>query len=164
MGRVVFWLVAGALGLPAVVLTVVRLVDSDVGSMIRVESFTPLGVPLYAALVLLMVFGAVSRPGRIRAQRAVAAVVALVGLVLHGWWFAPQVTGDNPAPAAGAQRMTVMTANLFEGQGDAQDVVDAVRSDHVDLLVLEEITPDALARLDAAGLADLLPNLSLIHI
>jgi endonuclease/exonuclease/phosphatase (EEP) superfamily protein YafD len=158
MGRVVFWLVAAGLAIPALTLTVVRLVDSDVGSMVRVESFTPVGLPLYAALLVLMALGALRGPARIRYQRGAGALVALVGLLLHGWWFAPQVTGDNPAPAAGAQRITVMTANLFEGKGDAQDVVDAVRSDHVDILVLEEITPDALARLDAAGLAALLPN------
>ena len=158
MGRVLFWLVAAVLGVPALLLTLVRLVDSDVGSMIRVESFTPLGIPLYAALVLQMAFGAVIRPGRIRTQRAGCAVVALAGLMLHGYWFAPQVTGDNPAPAAGAQRLTVMTANLFAGAADAEDVVDAVRSEQVDVLVLEEITPDVLGRLDAAGLATLLPN------
>jgi hypothetical protein len=158
MGRTVFWLVAAVLAFPALILTVVRLVDSDVGSMIRVESFTPLALPLYAALVLLLTFGAVSRRGGIRTGRAVCAVVALAGLVLHGWWFAPQVSGDNPEPAAGAPRITVMNANLFAGEGDAQDVVDAVRSEHVDVLVVEEITPDELERLDAAGLAGLLPN------
>jgi hypothetical protein len=126
--------------------------------MIRVESFTPLAIPLYAALVLLMAFGAVSRRGGNRTGSAVCAVGALAGLVLHGWWFAPQVSGDNPEPAAGAPRITVMNANLFAGAGDAQDVVDAVRNEHVDVLVVEEITPDELDRLDAAGLAGLLPN------
>ena len=51
-----------------------------------------------------------------------------------------------------------MNANLFAGKADAEDVVDAVRREHVDVLVVEEITPDELGRLDAAGLAGLLPN------
>ena len=51
-----------------------------------------------------------------------------------------------------------MTANLFAGLGDAGDVVEAVRRDHVDILVLEEITPMALDRFDAAGLAQRLPH------
>ena len=46
-----------------------------------------------------------------------------------------------------------MNASSSAGEGDAQDVVDAVRDNHVDILVLEEVTPDALERLDAAGLA-----------
>ena len=157
MGRVFFWLAAAGLAFPALLLTVVRLADTDVGSMIRLQSFTPFAIPLYAALVVLMVVAAVSRP-TLRSERLTVAVLALAGLVLHGWWFAPQVSGDNPAPAAGAQEMTVMNANLFEGAGDPQDVVDAVRSEQVDVLVLEEITPDVLSALDVAGLAELLPN------
>jgi endonuclease/exonuclease/phosphatase (EEP) superfamily protein YafD len=157
MGRVFFWLAAAGLAFPALLLTVVRLADTDVGSMIRLQSFTPFAIPLYAALVVLMVVAAVSRP-TLRSERLTVAVLALAGLVLHGWWFAPQVSGDNPAPAAGAQEMTVMNANLFEGAGDPQDVVDAVRSEQVDVLVLEEITPDVLGALDVAGLAELLPN------
>jgi hypothetical protein len=157
MARTYFWLVAAGLGAPALMLTVVRLVDSDVGTMIRVESFTPLGIPLYASLLLLMAFGVMRRPAGQQTQRVVGAFVALAGLVLHCWWFAPQVVGDNPAPAAGAPRITVMNANLFAGLEDAGDVVEAVRRDHVDILVLEEITPVELDRLDAVGLAQRLP-------
>src|SRR3954452_5009129 len=157
MGRVVFWLVAAALGLPALLLTAVRLADSDVGVMIRLQSFTPLGLPLYAAVLVLMLIGTALRPTD-RSQQVTVALLALAGLALHGWWFSPQVSGDNPPPAAGAEHITVMNANLFAGKGDAQDVVDAVRDNGVDILVTEEITPGELDRLDAAGLAELLPN------
>ena len=51
-----------------------------------------------------------------------------------------------------------MNANLYEGRADAQDVVDAVREYHVDILVLEEITPGLLEEMDGLGLADLLPE------
>jgi endonuclease/exonuclease/phosphatase family metal-dependent hydrolase len=88
----------------------------------------------------------------------VAAVLALAGLGAHAWWFSPQLLGGNPAPADGAERITVMNANLYEGRAKAQDVVDAVRDNHVDILVLEEITPDLLTQMDAAGLAELLPE------
>jgi endonuclease/exonuclease/phosphatase family metal-dependent hydrolase len=88
----------------------------------------------------------------------VAAVLALVGLGIHAWWFAPQVVGDNPGPSDDADRITVMNANLYEGRAKAEEVVAAVRDNHVDVLVLEEITPDLLAQMDAAGLAELLPD------
>jgi endonuclease/exonuclease/phosphatase (EEP) superfamily protein YafD len=157
MWRVVFWLGAGVLAVPALTLTVARAFDTDNGTMIRIEAFTPLGLPLYAALLVLLVAGAALR--RIdRKARIVAAVLALAGLGVHAWWFAPQVTGDNPGAADGAARITVMNANLYEGHAKAQDVVDAVRDNHVDILVLEEITPDLLAQMDALGLADLLPD------
>jgi endonuclease/exonuclease/phosphatase family metal-dependent hydrolase len=93
-----------------------------------------------------------------RKPRVVAAVLALVGLGIHAWWFAPQVVGDNPGPADDADRITVMNANLYEGRAKAEEVVAAVRDNHVDVLVLEEITPDLLAQMDAAGLAELLPD------
>jgi endonuclease/exonuclease/phosphatase family metal-dependent hydrolase len=158
MGRTVFWLVAAGLGLPALVLTVVRMADTDVGAMIRVQSFTPLAIPLYAALVLQMASAVLLWPAGQRSQPVTAALLAVAGLVLHAWWFAPQVIGDNPPPAAGAARITVMNANLFAGLGNAEDVVDAVRREHVDILVLEEVTPGVLEQLDAEGLAQLLPH------
>jgi endonuclease/exonuclease/phosphatase family metal-dependent hydrolase len=50
-----------------------------------------------------------------------------------------------------------MTSNLFMGRGDARAVVRLVREQGVDVLGLEELPPDELARLDAAGLRELLP-------
>jgi hypothetical protein len=155
--RVLFWVVAGVLALPALLLTVARLADSDNGSLIRIEAFTPLGIPLYALLLAWLVLGAVLGHGQ-RPPRLAGAALALAGLLLHGWWFAPQVTGDNPPPAAGAERIVVMNSNLYEGHADAQDLVDAVEDNHVNILVLEEITPDLLAKADALGLAELLPD------
>jgi endonuclease/exonuclease/phosphatase family metal-dependent hydrolase len=157
MWRALFWLTAAALAVPALLLTTARALDTDNGSMVRIEAFTPLALPLYAVLLVLLAAGAVRQRGDRRPQVG-AAVLALAGLTLHAWWFSPQVLGDTPEPADGAQRITVMNANLYAGKGNAQEVVDAVRDNHVDILVLEEITPDLLAQMDAAGLAELLPE------
>lgn len=157
MRRVLFWAAAVVLAVPAATLTVARALDTDNGSMVRIEAFTPLAIPVYAVLLVLLAVGAAGRLDR-RAPRLVAAGLALAGLLLHCWWFAPQVTGDDPAPAEGARRITVMNANLFEGRGDARDVVQAVRDEQVDILVLEEITPQLLEEMDALGLAELLPE------
>jgi endonuclease/exonuclease/phosphatase family metal-dependent hydrolase len=155
--RILFWVVAALLAVPALTLTVARAFDTDNGTMIRIEAFTPLAMPVYLVLVLWLGVGAVLMQAGRRAP-VVAAVVAVVLLGVHVWWFAPQVVGSNPAPAAGAQRITVMNANLYEGRGSAQDVVDAVRDHHVDILVLEEITPHLLEEMDGLGLAELLPD------
>ncbi len=157
MRRVLFWVVAAALAVPALVLTVARAFDSDNGTMIRIEAFTPLAIPVYAVLVLWLAVGAALRRQR-RTAELLATVLAVVLLGVHLWWFAPQVTGDNPAPAAGAPRITVMNANLYEGHGSAKDVVAAVREHHVNILVLEEITPSLLQQMDDLGLATLLPD------
>lgn len=156
MKRVLFWLVVALPALPALTLTIARAFDSDNGTMIRIEAFTPLAIPLYVFLVGWLGVGAIASNGR--PPQAVGAVLALVLLCVHVWWFAPQVVGDNPAPAAGAQRVTVMNANLYEGRASAQDVVDAVRDHHVNVLVLEEITPQLLEEMDRLGLAQLLPD------
>jgi endonuclease/exonuclease/phosphatase family metal-dependent hydrolase len=157
MWRVLFWVSAGVLAVPALTLTVARALDTDNGTMIRIESFTPLALPLYAVLLVLLLVGAARLPGA-RKPAMVAAALALAGLGVHAWWFAPQVVGSDPEPAQGAERITVMNANLYEGRADAEEVVDAVRDNQVDILVLEEITPGLLAQLDAAGLAELLPE------
>jgi endonuclease/exonuclease/phosphatase family metal-dependent hydrolase len=157
MWRVLFWLSAGVLAVPALTLTVARALDTDNGTMIRIESFTPLALPLYAALLVLLLVGAARLPGA-RRPPMMAAALALAGLGVHAWWFAPQVIGADPEPAQGAERITVMNTNLYEGRADAEEVVDAVRDNRVDILVLEEITPGLLAQMDAAGLAELLPE------
>jgi endonuclease/exonuclease/phosphatase (EEP) superfamily protein YafD len=87
----------------------------------------------------------------------VVALVAAAGLVVHCWWFAPQVTGSNPPPAADATTLTVMTANLSEGEADGVDVVRRASDERVDVLVLEEVTVAVLADMDRAGLGELLP-------
>ena len=63
------------------------------------------------------------------------------------------------APAtAGGKPLTLLTFNMRLGQASATEVVAAVRQHQVDLLTLQEITPEELTRLDAAGLASVLPN------
>ena len=156
-GTWVYVLVVVGLALSALALTLPRLVPSDSGRVVRAVSFTPLGLPVSALLLLVLLAGVV-RPSPTRKIRIGAAIVAALALTMHVWWFAPQVTGDNPAPAAGAARLTVMNANVYEGRADAQELVDAVRREDVDLLVLQEITPQLLEQLDALGLADLLPE------
>ena len=155
MKRYAFWAVAALLAVPALTLTVARAFDSDNGTMIRIEAFTPLAMPVYLVLAVWLAWGAVMVKDR---RPLAAAVLAVLLLGLHAWWFAPQVVGANPAPKDGAERITVMNANLYEGRAHAQDVVDAVRDNHVDILVLEEITPDLLQEMDGLGLSELLPD------
>ena len=67
----------------------------------------------------------------------------------------PLFTAEK-APAG--HRLTVMTSNLEFGQGEAATVVNTVAQRHVDVLVLEEVTPYSLEQLHDAGLDDLLPH------
>lgn len=155
---VVFWVVLVGLLLPALLLTVLRLTTPDVGTAVRGVSFAPLALPLYAAALVLLL-GRVLWPGdRLRRAWAVAALAALVPLGIHGWWLAPQFAGAEPSAAEDARAFQVMTANLLRGNADPIEVMEAVAREKVDILVLQEVTPEALAALDKAGLATALPE------
>ena len=141
--------------LPGVVLTLVRLLEPWDGRWVRLESFTPLGIAAYgAALLVLLLWLAVAR----RRPIGIAAIAVTGGLLLHLAWFAPMVLGANPPPREGAESLRVMVANLYAGQADGLDVVRAASEEHVDLLVATEVTPDALARMERAGLDSLFPH------
>ena len=142
--------------LPAGLLTVLRLTQPPWGRAVQAVAFTPFALPLYAAALALLVVvfvvrRAVTRPG------AVAAVLAAAGLLLHAWWFAPLWVGEAPKPAAGAEPVVVMTANVLRGYGDGTELVDQARDRDVDLLVVTEITISSLAAMQDAGLDELLP-------
>jgi endonuclease/exonuclease/phosphatase (EEP) superfamily protein YafD len=100
----------------------------------------------------------------------VAAVLFAISRGVTGWiglglclavllW-----AGIVRAPLYGASTVppgrdvVVMTANLRLGNADPKAVVAAVRAHHVDVLMLEELTPQEAFALRAAGLNDLLPH------
>ena len=154
---VVFWLVVAAFLVPALAITGARLADPDSRVGIGLVTFTPLAMALYA-VVLLLVLVRLAVVRRWRDAALAVALLAVAGLVLHGWWYSPQVTGANPPPADGAAEMVVMTANLRLGEADGIEVVRTASQQQVDLLVLQEVTPAVLADMDRAGLPELLPH------
>jgi endonuclease/exonuclease/phosphatase (EEP) superfamily protein YafD len=146
------------LTLPALALTLARPWDSTSGLMIRLQAFAPFAIPLYAAVLVLCLAGGLLRTRGRRTPLLVGALEALVGLGVHVWWFAPLVAGDEPAAAEGARTITVMNSNLYRGRADPEELVAEATRAHVDVLVVEEVTAEALARMDEAGLARLLPH------
>lgn len=153
---VLFWVLVAFILLPAVAITAARLLEPDSRAGIALVAFTPLALPLYAA-ALLLALGRLALTRRWRGAALPIALVAVAGLGLHGWWYAPQVSGSNPPAAAGATPLVVMTANLRLGEADGIEVVRTASEQHVDLLVLQEVTPAVLADMDRSGLPDLLP-------
>jgi endonuclease/exonuclease/phosphatase (EEP) superfamily protein YafD len=61
-------------------------------------------------------------------------------------------------PPAGGPTLRVLTANLLVGRAAAAHVVGLVRRTGADVLLLQELTGDAVIRLKRAGLSDLLPS------
>jgi endonuclease/exonuclease/phosphatase family metal-dependent hydrolase len=127
---------------------VVRTVELDSsGRIVPAMAFTPYlaatsAVPLVVALLLR------------RRMLSLVSTVAMVALVLA---VLPRArSGPGPAIHDGIA-LHVMTANLYEGRGDPRTVVRLVREHRIDVLSLQELTPQEVARLDAAGLRRLLP-------
>lgn len=151
------WLAVLALLVPAALLTTVRVVDPDHGRWVRVMSFTPLAIPAYTVAVALVLLRAAFPGDRGRRPWLAGAVLLLVPLGLHAWWFAPQVVGQQPAARADAPVVSVLTANLSAGAGDGTAVLEAAVERGVDVLVLQEITPGELGAMEAAGLSAAFP-------
>ena len=145
------------LALPALAVTLARPWDTTIGPVVRLQAFAPLAIPLYGLLLVLCLAGGLLLPRGRRTPLLVGALVGLVGLVIHLWWFAPQVTGAEPTAGAGARTLTVMTANIYSNDGDPIQVVEEAERARVDVLVVQEITEYALSEMEEAGLAELLP-------
>lgn len=108
-------------------------------------SLTPVAV-LGALLVAAVALGT---------RRWVVGGVALVAALVLAAVVVPRAIADADPPARGV--LTVATANLKFGGSDAAALVALVHAERIDVLGLEELTPDAVARLEAAGLASELP-------
>lgn len=88
---------------------------------------------------------------RVVGLSVLAMALALSALLL------PRYLSDSQ-PEADGPRMRIMAANLWNGRADPGALVDLVRTQQVDLLVLPELTPAAMVALDDEGLGELLPN------
>lgn len=115
-------------------------------TLIIASSFVPLmlGVGLLGSVVL-----AATRSWR---TLAVAVAVVLAGAFTQ----APLFVSNTPDTVAG-EGFRVMQANIRLGEADASALVEQVRVHSIDVLTVQELTASAVQRLDAAGLAALLP-------
>lgn len=112
--------------------------------LVQLMAFTP-----YVAAAAILPVGLALLLRRPWVAVAAAAVfLALIGLI------APRAFGSGSSAPAG---LTVMSANLLVGGADAKTIVDLVRSHNVDVLALQEYTPDSEAALAAAGVDTVLP-------
>ena len=85
-----------------------------------------------------------------------AAAAAVAGAALTAA-VGPRAVPYRQPPAAGPV-LRVLTANLLAGRAGADVVAELVRRKHADVLFVQELTDEAAARLQQAGLGDLLPH------
>ena len=117
--------------------------------LVPLMSYTPFVVGACAVVVVVAVV--LRRRGA--ALLAAVAAVALAGMV------APRALGGPTDPEGEAgPPLRVLTANMHFGSGSAEALVELVRAKRPDVLSLQELTPDLVRRLDAAGLGELMPH------
>jgi endonuclease/exonuclease/phosphatase (EEP) superfamily protein YafD len=146
--RLAGWVLVG----PWAVWALGRLLGLDHGfPLVPIATYTPYAAA--AALVATLIAAFVLRrftPTLV----GVAATAALVAVLV------PRAHAD-PAPDAGAAagpRLRILEINAAFGAVPARSLVDAVRRDHVDVLVIAELTPDLDRRLTSAGLNAVMPS------
>jgi endonuclease/exonuclease/phosphatase (EEP) superfamily protein YafD len=117
--------------------------------LVPLMSYTPFVVVGCAVVVVVAIV--LRRRGA--ALLAALAAVALAGMV------APRALGgpSDPEGTAGP-RLRVLTVNMHLGRASAPALVALVRAARPDVLSVQEVTPDLVRRLDAAGLGELMPH------
>lgn len=130
----------------------VRLFGLDDGTVLALPVS---GMPYVAVGSVLVLAGtAVARARLLTIAAAVLVVVQLVWLVPR---FVPAESAD-PDVRTAAPTLRVATSNTLRGRVDARALVRLVRSERVDVLAVEEQTPEGIRALAGAGLTRALPH------
>ncbi len=139
------WAVAGALaGWAAARLAGADRLPLAEAWAVPLLSFTP-QVTAAAWASALLLRGAGPAAATVVAGSALTAVVG------------PRAVPSRQPSAAGPV-LRVLTANLLAGRAGAEVVAELVSRKHADVLFVQELTDGAAARLQRAGLGDLLPH------
>jgi endonuclease/exonuclease/phosphatase (EEP) superfamily protein YafD len=142
----------------ATILTGLRFLQLEQPAAQKAVAFMALTIPLFGVALLLFV-SHVFFPGKSRWQITMAvAGLSLAGLALQGWWMSPLFIGDKPTPGPQAEPFRVLTLNLDTGSADPNDVVSTAVTSGADILILQEVVPNTLTRMESAGLDSVFPH------
>lgn len=120
--------------------------------MVPLIGFTPYVLAAGAIMTFLLVWR-----GRLH-QAAVAGTAALALLIM----VAPRAIG-GPEDPGNAPTIRVLTANVLGGEADPVQIVEMVDVLDIDVLAIQELTPNFHSALIRAGISELLPNPVLQH-
>ncbi|MDG4767279.1 endonuclease/exonuclease/phosphatase family protein [Solwaraspora sp. WMMD406] len=136
--------------LPGLGWALIRLVGWEPGPLVPLLAFTPY---VAAWAVLPLVLSVALR--RWWAGAAAALAVALLAIAVL-----PRMVPDGSATdqaVTDRTRIRVATVNLLAGAADLSVVMELLRRERVDVLMMQEFTPDAEAELDRLGVVESLP-------
>ena len=145
---VVLWIIA----IPLLLVAFARVLPFDnVVPLPQIVAFTPWAGLVTLPLLIVALFS----------RRWVLTLLLAASLAGFVYWTAPFFVPPETSSAADpadAGTLRVMTVNALYGQADAEVVVDLVESQHVEVLAVQELTPDFETALADAGLDDLLTH------
>jgi endonuclease/exonuclease/phosphatase (EEP) superfamily protein YafD len=108
----------------------------------QLASFVPWALPVWLTAGALLLVGG----------PRLLAIVPVAAIALQVRWL--RTERDHP-PASGTA-LSLMTLNVLFGRADATATVELVRQHRIDVLVLQEMTPEFVELLQAAGIDALL--------
>lgn len=143
---VIGWLVVVPVA-ALVFLTLIRLFGIERGPLVFILAFTPYVAMAAVGVLILALFT--------RSFAFIGIVALCIGI--QASWLLPAFVGDGTVASGDAPVLTVMNSNILHGEADPADIAREVRAHQVDLLAVEELTGEAVAGLNDAGLAAELP-------
>lgn len=140
--------IAWSAAVPCAIWALVRLSGIELGfPFVAILAYTPYVLPT----ALVVAIAALALRQWIPAGVAGFAVLVLAILI------APRVLGGEQASASDGPSVRVLSANVLRGRGDAEQLLGEVRERRVDVLAVQELTPDLIIELDDLGIRDELP-------
>jgi endonuclease/exonuclease/phosphatase (EEP) superfamily protein YafD len=140
-----WWYVDAVVALPWIVIVALRWFGQGTVLGIWTAAFS---IWLLLPVWLLMVAAFVAK------RRALGVVLLLIACVHANWVVHERGIARATPPGP---RLTVFTANIYEGNRDiAATAPDIIRS-HADIVLLQELRPKHLRKLEAAGAFDAYP-------
>lgn len=126
------------------------------GTQVGLASLVPLAIPVYVGAL------ACAAALAVRSRAAFVPVgLALVGLAVHLWWFAPFLT-DETGPAADGPRLRILTVNAYIHHGATGDgLVRLADQADADVVVLQELGGPTYEEALEAGLDAAYPHRTL---
>ena len=115
------------------------------------------GAALVALTQYAVPMGAVLALAALLLRRWLTTLVVVVATLALAATVVPRAIPDAPTPVRGAP-LRVLSVNTYFGGADAERIVDLVRDNRVDVLSLQELTPEMVTALDRAGLGRQLPH------
>ena len=158
----IYAVIAFIFALAALLGTVTHILPEELQAL----PYMPIVVSLVPWFTLLAVIALVCA---IVSKRTVSIVMAVLAIALQAFWQYPFFYQPSKLPraaVAAASGETVntddgyarlMTCNVYKGRADAREIVDLVRSEHVEVLALQETTDAFVDDLNRAGIASYLP-------